>query len=194
MTNSATSTDRAATENAPPAPAFQPWHFFLLLGMAGATVAVMMSRETHPAALLLLSAAVVCAGLVGLAVHRTVSAFFGRGREAEPLPPHSREQLLREKAMTLRSIKELEFDHAMGKVSDADFAAISSNLRARALALMDVLQRDAEKSGRTPAVKTPAVQAPRTRACNGCGTENDTDARFCKNCGRPLEVAGEAKS
>ena len=32
--------------------------------------------------------------------------------------------LEREKALVLRSIKELEFDHAMGKVSDADFAEI----------------------------------------------------------------------
>jgi len=193
MTNSATSTERAETDSAP-APAFQPWHFFLLLGMAGATVAVMVSRETHPAALLLLSGAVICAGLVGLAIHRTVSAFLGRGRELEPLPSHSREQLLREKAMVLRSIKELEFDRAMGKVNDADFATISSNLRARALALMEVLQRDAATSRPQPKVKASNVRPPSTRACDGCGTDNDPDARFCKNCGQPLEAAVEARS
>src|SRR5262245_13387721 len=59
MTNSATSTDRRQADTRG---SFHYWHFFLLLAMAGATVAVVVSRETHPAALLLLSAAVICAG------------------------------------------------------------------------------------------------------------------------------------
>ena len=41
--------------------------------------------------------------------------------------------------LTLRSIKELEFDHAMGKVAQKDFAEIGARLRARALELMDQL-------------------------------------------------------
>ena len=98
----------------------------MLLSMIGATVVVMVSRETHPAALLLLSAAVICAGCVGLALSRAVAGFFTGGVEALPLPPQAREALEREKALVLRSIKELEFDKAMGKVSDADFAAISA--------------------------------------------------------------------
>ena len=40
--------------------------------------------------------------------------------------------LERDKALVLRSIKELEFDRAMGKVGDADFAEVSAGLRARA--------------------------------------------------------------
>ena len=181
MTNSATSTDRTDST-----PAFQPWHFFLLLGMAGATVAVMVSRETHPAALLLLSASVVCAGLVGLAIHKTVSAFWGRGREQEPLRERSREELLREKAMALRSIKELEFDRAMGKVSDADFATISTKLRARALALMEELQQQPlSKASSAPNAK-PAKSKDSSRSCANCGTSNDQDARFCKSCGQGL--------
>ena len=185
MTNSATSTDRTDST-----PAFQPWHFFLLLGMAGATVAVMVSRETHPAALLLLSAAVVCAGLVGLAIHKTVSAFWGRGREPEPLRERSREELLREKAMALRSIKELEFDRAMGKVNDPDFAAISTKLRARALALMEALQQQQPDSKPlSTAAAKPAVEKYTSRACAQCGTSNDQDARFCKSCGQALRTS-----
>jgi hypothetical protein len=32
------------------------------------------------------------------------------------------------------------------------------------------------------------VASPRTQACSSCGTENDRDARFCKNCGGRLEA------
>ena len=55
---------------------FEAWHLFLLLAMVGATVAVMLSRHTSPAALLLLSATVLAAGVAGLAIHRALAAFF----------------------------------------------------------------------------------------------------------------------
>ena len=196
MTNSATSTERDAAPRARPAAAkpadaqagFRPWHFFILLAMAGATVAVMLSVHTHPVALLLLSAAVVCSGIVGLALHRAVQGFLQRGAEPLPLPVNTYEELLREKALVLRSIKELEFDKSMGKISEADFAEISSRLRARAMSLLTDLDRapvvPAAKRAAAP-VATPVV-APSALSCAACGTVNDTDARFCKNCGSGL--------
>ena len=185
MTSSATSTDRQTSDRQA---GFHAWHFFVLLGMGGATAAVMVSRETHPAALLLLSAAVVSAGFVAIALNQAIAGFFTRGGVAEPISGQARERLEREKALVLRSIKELEFDRAMGKVSDADFASISQRLRARAMALMQDLDRVAEPHARTPAEKAPA---PST--CAQCGTKNDTDARFCKNCGTTIQAAGESR-
>ena len=48
----------------------------------------------------------------------------------------TRVALEREKSLVLRSIKELEFDFAMGKVAKPDFDEMSARLRARALGLM----------------------------------------------------------
>jgi hypothetical protein len=48
----------------------------------------------------------------------------------------TRAALEREKMLALRSIKELEFDRAMGKLSDADWQDMSMRLRARAARLM----------------------------------------------------------
>jgi len=178
MTNSATS-----TKPAPPAggSGFHAWQFFILASLVGATVVVMVSPNgSHPIALVLVSAAVIFAGLVGLAVSRAVSGFFTAGPESTPLAESAREVLEREKHLVLRSIKELEFDKAMGKVSDADFVDIMARLRARALTLM----RDLE---RTPTSAAPpaaaAVTAAASVTCPSCGTVNDTDAQFCKKCG-----------
>jgi hypothetical protein len=182
MTNSATSTDRRQTNGRS---TFHAWHFFLLLSMAGATAAVMVSRETHPVALLLLSAAVICAGLVGISLTRAVGGFFNRTPVA-PLPPHAREDLQREKALVLRAIKELEFDHAMGKVSETDFASISARLRSRALTLMQELDRPGHEPPKPQAAAAPARRA----GCAKCGTMNDVDARFCKSCGNALGREG----
>jgi len=181
MTNSATSTDGRGAE---PRANFQPWHFFLLLSMAGATAAVMVSRETHPAALLLLSAAVICAGLVAVALAQAIAGFFRRTAVA-PLTISARQILEREKALVLRSIKELEFDKAMGKISDSDYADISKRLRARAIVLM----QDLERAPADPVVTAAAPVEP-SGVCPKCSTVNDADARYCKNCGAGLPRGG----
>jgi hypothetical protein len=186
MTNSATSTN---ARRSPIAPAqgsgFHAWHFFILFSMIGATAVVIVARDTHPAALLLLSAAVICSGLVGLAVSRAVAGFFTGGAEALPLPPQAREILEREKTLVLRSIKELEFDKAMGKVSEEDYAAILAQLRTRALTLMRDLEREPAAPESQPVADSQAVRG----ICASCGTGNDADARFCKSCGTRLDGA-----
>ena len=159
--------------------------FYFLLAMIAATVAVVVSRQTHPVALILLSAAILGTGLVAIAFHRALAGFFGAKDTAEPVRgARARDELLREKALVLRSIKELEFDRSMGKVSEADFAQLSAPLRARALSLMQALEREPE---------APAAAARHSSAssaalvCPSCGRTNDTDAKFCKSCGSRLE-------
>ena len=186
-TSSETSTDRSPSTTRS---TFQPWQFYILLSMLGATAAVVVARQTHPVALLALSAAVVCAGLVGIAFHKALLGFFGSGSRAPAVrTDRARAVLEREKALVLRSIKELEFDHNMGKVSEADFQEIGGRLRARALALM----QDLERVDRPGPVKTPARPTAAEAAadkCEKCGTRNDPDAKFCKQCGRKLERSG----
>ncbi|ODS59530.1 MAG: hypothetical protein ABS36_00950 [Acidobacteria bacterium SCN 69-37] len=166
-----------------PTTGFQPWHLYVLLGLAGATVAVWRATDTQPAALLLLSAAAVAAGLVAAAVHYAILAFQGRATlDDEALDQRTRRALEQEKTMVLRSIKELEFDRAMGKVSDVDFAEIDARLRARAVALM--AQLDATPVA--PVQVAPATDAPAVGRCPQCGGANDDDARFCKSCGQRL--------
>ena len=175
--SSATSTEGAAR-----GAGFRLWHFYVLLGMVGATVAVMLARQTHPVALLLLSAAVVAAGFVGLALHRALASLLGRDQREPRLTVRSRDALEREKALILRSIKELEFDHAMGKVDATDFANIGGRLRARALTLMQDLERTAEP----PARQAAAAETEPAGYCPKCGTPHDADANFCKKCGTKL--------
>ena len=153
-----------------------------------ATAAVIVSRNTHPVALILLSAAILGTGLVAIAFHRALSGFFGAKDVAEPaLGARAKEDLLREKALVLRSIKELEFDRSMGKVSEADFAQLSAPLRARALSLMQAIEREpsAPPPAAAPAGRTPVAHAP--LVCASCGRTNDADAKFCKSCGTKLE-------
>jgi hypothetical protein len=183
MMSSGSSTDRGASRRDS---SFQPWHFYLLLSLAAATWAVIVSRNTHPAALVMLSAAIVSAGLVGAALHAAITGFFGGEAVEKTVTGRTREFLEQEKALVLRSIKELEFDRAMRKISDQDFAEIGGRLRARALELMQALEGRAEP-GEAPGPEKPAKAAAGDRTtCPACHEPVEADARFCKNCGVKL--------
>lgn len=161
--------------------------FYFLLAMIAATAAVIVSRNTHPVALVLLSAAILATGLVAIAFHRALAGFFGaKDAQESGLGARAREELLREKALLLRSIKELEFDRSMGKVSESDFAKLSAPLRARALSLMQALEREPADPPTSPAPARPAQRSKAGIVCASCGRTNDADARFCKSCGTQL--------
>jgi len=171
----------------------RPWHFYLLLAMAAATFAVIEAQNTHPAALLLLSAAILASGLAGAALHNALLGFFGgSAEERSELDNRTRQALEQEKALVLRSIKELEFDRAMRKVSDADFEEIGSRLRARAMSLMEQLDAAPPSVGpvgvpHRAQVEVEAFSArDEAHTCAACAAPNDADARFCKACGARL--------
>ena len=106
------SPQQASTE-----PFLQPWQFFLLGGMLAATATVIVATGQSPANIIILSLTVVSVSFVGLGAYRILSPLVS----TEPETPmtiggRTRIALEREKALVLRSIKELEFDFAMGKM------------------------------------------------------------------------------
>lgn len=191
----------AATEL--PQPGFRPWHFFVLGSLVAATAAVLMAPHPTPEHLVLISLTLAAAGLVAAAFHRTLLPLVTPASElvSEPLGRRSRAALEREKVLVLRSIKELEFDRAMGKVAEDDFNEMVGRLRARAIAIMkqldagtsyrEMIEKDLAKRIGPSVQKTSAVSAPsasrQASACS-CGTHNDADAKYCKSCGAKLEA------
>jgi hypothetical protein len=202
----------------------EPWQLFTLAGLIGATIVVFVSTGQTPAGIILLSLTIFTAAVVGVAAWRTLSPLIGSDEPigAPVLGGRTRAVLEREKALALRSIKELEFDHSMGKVSDKDFAEMRTRLRVRAAGLIRQLdagsayrdqieQEIARRVGQKP-VKSGADlpdrrssgseggyappggsasvegSVPHTnQPCPKCSQENDSDAKFCKNCGSKLE-------
>lgn len=189
--SSETSIDAGPLKPAPAADAaddgFQPWHFFVLASILLATVAVIMARQAAPSHLILLSVTIAAAGAAAGAFYRMLAPLTTPVmlRTGQPISERTREALEREKLLVLRSIKELEFDRAMGKLSQKDFDEMAGRLRARALSLMKQLELggggyaaaiERELASRVPAVPTAAERC-------ACGTVNDADAVFCKKCG-----------
>jgi uncharacterized paraquat-inducible protein A len=159
--------------------------FFLIVALSVSIAAFLLLRGQSLAALVLLAITLVAAGLTAAAVYRTVAPLGVDFDEPPLVAGRTRAALERDKALSLRAIKELEFDHAMGKVSDADFVEMRDRLRARAVRLMSQLEGSALYRDR---IEQDAAQAETetSRTCGACGTSNDADARFCKGCGAPV--------
>src|SRR5205823_7628875 len=86
---------------------------------------------------LLLAILMATAALVGMATLRAVKPLVSREEDRTAMVGRrTRVALEREKLLALRSIKELEFDRAMGKLSEADWQEMSTRLRARATRLI----------------------------------------------------------
>jgi hypothetical protein len=118
------------------------------------------------------------------------------------------------KRAALRGLKDLELEHALGKIDDADYAELSARYREQAKAILRELDLDvsprreraeeivknylAKRGVRSKAEDAPApakekdgspVSAPRSHtriACRACGVTNERDAAFCKGCGARL--------
>jgi hypothetical protein len=128
-----------------PRPEAQPWQFFVVASLAAATLAVVMSERTAPEHLVMLSLTVFAAGATALAGYQVIAPLVSERRRRRRVTAATRDALLAEKALALRTIKELEFDRAMGKVSAADFEEMAARLRARALRVMQQLEDEASR-------------------------------------------------
>ncbi len=198
--SSATSIEKAdlpsGEASAKAAPAFGIWHFFVLVSLVAATVAVLMTRQNTPENLILISVTIAAAGAAAAGLYRTLAPLAAPDHDvgAQQLTDRLRADLEREKTLSLRAIKDLEFDRAMGKVSAQDFDEMAGRLRTRALGLMK--QLDEGRSYRTRierdlqarAAKDAKAQPRPSHGC-ACGTVNDVDANFCKSCGSRLATS-----
>lgn len=97
------------------------------------------------------------------------------------------------RAVALRALKEIEFDRATGKLSDADYARLERQYTAEALAALRTA--DAPDAGpgptgaRTPADGERGPGTALTPACPSHGPRPERDAEFCSECGRRLATA-----
>ncbi|HTO12019.1 MAG TPA: tetratricopeptide repeat protein [Candidatus Binatia bacterium] len=84
----------------------------------------------------------------------------GRGAAALlPLPPDARERLDEDKRAALRALRELEFEHDAGHVSDADYADLRARYESETAAVLFELDRLGAPRA-APAAAAPAAPAP----------------------------------
>jgi hypothetical protein len=108
------------------------------------------------------------------------------------------EGLVSQRDAMYSAIKDLENDHAMGKLSDADYKSLRAKYEAKAVAILQELDNvvGSKPSARVArdddAVEREIVRLRRTAAANGltkcpkCGTPCAAGDVFCAKCGASL--------
>jgi hypothetical protein len=201
--SSATSTDAVRLKPDPTsdrsvrlqADGLQPWQFFVLAALICATGVTYMVRGQGVSTVLLLSVLMATTAIVALAVLRTVRPLVTKQEDRTPMiGDRTRAALEREKMLALRTLKELEFDRSMKKISDDDYREMSSRLRARASRIISQLDAgsgyrakiEADLAKRLEKIEPDVKTRVQARTCVACQTVNDLDAKFCKGCGQQL--------
>ncbi|MEO6066897.1 MAG: zinc ribbon domain-containing protein [Gemmatimonadota bacterium] len=93
------------------------------------------------------------------------------------------------KGQALLALKEIDFDLATGKLSDADHALLKHKFTAEAVA---AIREDAPavavvSAGTVASVGTViSAGTAKLQACPTCGPRPESDAIFCSTCGRLL--------
>jgi hypothetical protein len=133
--------------------------------------------------------------------------------EDDLLPPEESDS---PKMRALIALKEVEFDHATGKLSEDDYERLKAKYEQQALLAIkaeergepalaepspvavgaassvsdaaEAMIRQARSGGMSAAA--PAAGAEGTKSCSQCGPRPEADAVFCSNCGRALAKAG----
>ena len=90
------------------------------------------------------------------------------------------------RAVALRALKEIEFDRATGKLSDADYDVLKQKYTAEALVALRA-ERGTPTPGASPGI--PERRALTRGQCPIHGARPESDAQFCSDCGRRLGSA-----
>lgn len=92
-------------------------------------------------------------------------------REPLGIEPAGQRPVDRERMTTaVDALREIEFDHVTGKLSERDYTELKTSYTERAVAAMRA--GDAAESDGS--------------MCEWCGPRPEADARFCSDCGRAL--------
>ena len=111
----------------------------------------------------------------------------------------SLDELLGQRNAAMQALRELNFDHRMGKISDEDFTVFELSLKQHAAETLRALDEwEAQTEDDLDAELEHAIAARRshlavsTQACPSCGRAAADEDRFCAICGTALVAATES--
>jgi rRNA maturation endonuclease Nob1 len=113
----------------------------------------------------------------------------------EPEPESPFQHLDDRKAAIYESLRDLQFEYRVGKLSEEDYQTSKRDLQKElAVVLADVdklkVQLGVNGIASVPAKKVAmAAAAAAGIACSSCGAKFDRELKFCGECGKPMKVA-----
>jgi rubrerythrin len=154
---------------------------------------------------------VLAAILIGGAFYLVALPILQHARQGSSPPSLTSEQerledLFANRDTAFQALRELNFDHRVGKITDEDFVAFEAHLKRNAAGTLRALDEwEGEADSDFNQVIERAVQARKQRlisetvaggsdeagawVCSRCGKPAFAADRFCGGCGEPLRVS-----
>jgi hypothetical protein len=144
---------------------------------------------------------ILCAALVLIAGGYVLQPLFREPKAAldiDLLAETELDRLVDRKTVIYRNLKDLEFEYAMGRLSDADFHRLQTDYKNDAAIILGKLDQLGASEGLDDAMEKEIAsrkdklfsprpgRAPETRRCPSCGAEVITGKKFCADCGQRL--------
>ena len=117
--------------------------------------------------------------------------------EPEPVSPFL--HLDERKSAIYESLRDLQFEYRVGKLSDEDYQTTKKDLQKELAAVMAEVDRLKNELGITGTVVAKPVRAAAAAAdskakpagfrCPSCGATFPSELKFCGECGKPMKVA-----
>jgi hypothetical protein len=140
---------------------------------------------------------VILAGLLlaGLSVLLVLEPLIRPAPPVEP-PEPERDPALERRDLALAALKEIEFDRATGKLSDADYGRLRERYTAEAVAALRATDAPSTTGSDEDAVERLIAQTREMvrgkRFCSECGSMLEGSGRYCVECGSATNVASRA--
>jgi hypothetical protein len=88
--------------------------------------------------------------------------------------------------LSIAALREIEFDRATGKLSDADYSVLRERYANEAIAAMRAGGADRPAQVDDPIERAVRAYRETHPSCAHCGIRPEPDAIYCSNCGRFL--------
>jgi hypothetical protein len=144
---------------------------------------------------------ILCAALAALAAAYVLRPLFTEPKAAldiDLLAETELDRLLDRKTVIYHNLKDLEFEYAMGKLSDADFHRLETDHKNDAAIILGKLDQLGASEGLDDSIEKEIAsrkdklfsprpgRAPEALRCPSCGAEVIAGKKFCADCGQRL--------
>jgi hypothetical protein len=101
----------------------------------------------------------------------------------KPVPLSPFRHLDERKAAIYESLRDLQFEYRLNKLSDEDYQTSKLELQKELARVLEETDRIKGKMGPPPA------PIPKKNVCPHCGAKFEKTLKFCGECGKPMTVA-----
>jgi hypothetical protein len=90
----------------------------------------------------------------------------------------------------LLALRDLEFDHQIGKISEDDYSGLRETMLAQAAIALEAQEKhDAELDAQLEqSIQLRREKQSKSRVCSHCGVTLEVTDHYCRGCGMPVEA------